>query len=822
MAAPRTKRRREEEEKGENEAPAQTRARVSRACDECRRRKDRCDGQEPSCGPCSIAGRVCTYNPNKKRGLRSGYVRSLEMLLGLLFSAVDGSEAWVSSVLEGEPTKPALRLKNFEGYEIDGNVDVAELFTQTWRSSTVSKRLELLLSPRESVEDDDESYGAFSEKLAQAFQKLVSIKEARSPIGEGEYRSSDTAMETIIVSPQRHRIGTSAHAVPWEGTRVSNKTPVPTQSAQPQPHPPGVNLSSPFSPCVPSAPLGNALGMPSDWPHLVDIYLSTTHCWLPICQKHDLLRMAHTLANSTENQPNTPDFPHAGDRAFICAVLAHALYQDAIHAGQDRTRLSPTFTALAEKAAGCVSVCDGRGFSIGHVRALTVVALLEAVRGRWARAWVTIGQAVYVSTSLNVVGATARHGASPLDEGAKRAILGCITMETLIAARFKQRPYFNCAAISSIGPLQSEGIEEWESSQPYPGPAAPTSRFFSGNAPARVLSIYSNFIELVRALNDFLTRPEDEMYHDSVRKIECRLDACDETLPSHCRLSADAGLSLQQLNLHIAFASIHEFITPRRSALDTGAAADSAALSRVYVRQLRSILDARLSNTWAQPVLPLVPVYLCLLDGSFQRQNGILEEPAPREEERLLSHTLRQLRHLQLSTCYSSESAEHASPNMSTSKLQHQQPQMHVERSNPSASDATASAFTPSSVSHASRPSIISPSTAAYSIPSSQFNVGLMGNANGALGQLPAENDGGSLSPTRGHSTDVDMLLDPGLPPDISRQPLHARTAGALDPPGTSNAPEPLESEPFLNSLPSEVGGDQLFDSLATLDSSDW
>lgn len=68
------------------------RARVSRACDSCFTRRDRCDGVRPICKVCTTLDRPCTYNrPERKRGPSQGVrqklegqVESLESILGYM------------------------------------------------------------------------------------------------------------------------------------------------------------------------------------------------------------------------------------------------------------------------------------------------------------------------------------------------------------------------------------------------------------------------------------------------------------------------------------------------------------------------------------------------------------------------------------------------------------------------------------------------------------------------------------------------------------------------------------------------------------------
>ncbi|KAJ5177989.1 uncharacterized protein N7500_000688 [Penicillium coprophilum] len=76
------------------------RQRICRACDQCRRRKSKCDGGQPTCSICHTANRTCSYqNGGGRRGLAPGYVRSLETVLGLVLQHVPNSERTVHDLL---------------------------------------------------------------------------------------------------------------------------------------------------------------------------------------------------------------------------------------------------------------------------------------------------------------------------------------------------------------------------------------------------------------------------------------------------------------------------------------------------------------------------------------------------------------------------------------------------------------------------------------------------------------------------------------------------------------------------------------------------
>ncbi|CAI4217581.1 unnamed protein product [Parascedosporium putredinis] len=59
--------------------PVQKRRRVTRACDECRRKKIKCDGKQP-CTHCSVYSYECTYDKpsNRRRNPAPQYIEALE------------------------------------------------------------------------------------------------------------------------------------------------------------------------------------------------------------------------------------------------------------------------------------------------------------------------------------------------------------------------------------------------------------------------------------------------------------------------------------------------------------------------------------------------------------------------------------------------------------------------------------------------------------------------------------------------------------------------------------------------------------------------
>ncbi|KAF1985238.1 hypothetical protein K402DRAFT_422203 [Aulographum hederae CBS 113979] len=71
-----------EDEPGKPSLPMQKRRRVTRACDECRRKKIKCDGKQP-CTHCTVYSYECTYDQpsNRRRNAAPQYIEALEARL---------------------------------------------------------------------------------------------------------------------------------------------------------------------------------------------------------------------------------------------------------------------------------------------------------------------------------------------------------------------------------------------------------------------------------------------------------------------------------------------------------------------------------------------------------------------------------------------------------------------------------------------------------------------------------------------------------------------------------------------------------------------
>ncbi|OGM43834.1 C6 transcription factor [Aspergillus bombycis] len=222
------------------------RQRISRACDQCRRRKSKCDGEQPECAICRQAGRRCTYQDNgRRRGLQTGYVKALETVLGIVFQQIPDSESAVQSFLRDPQHHGGFFATEF-----------AEKCTTTWRNSKVAKGVGRLLAP----ESQDEIY---------------------DPLGDDDddhqWESCDTH------SPER------ATLTPMNVPNADTDPILP--SPPPQPATSDDILSLPF---------------PDDVAELVDFYFVHIQCWFPILDRREILRTMHGDTSSKNHDAGYP------------------------------------------------------------------------------------------------------------------------------------------------------------------------------------------------------------------------------------------------------------------------------------------------------------------------------------------------------------------------------------------------------------------------------------------------------------------------------------------------------------------------------------
>jgi hypothetical protein len=474
------KRRPEDDNSHLQEPPSQTkRVRVSKACNECRKKKERCDGVQPQCGPCSSLQRTCCFNAQpKRRGLPTGYVRAIEVLLGLMFQSIDGIEHCVTGILRGEKSLPAWHREQASSSLVSSLAD-------SWRRSGTMKELERLLADIDHGDERELSTRDLYDKLEGAFMNRLLIDDncnTRIELLSPPRTTSPAAFENLASS--------TAPEIPV--AMIPNAQPTPTVTLRQDRNEP--------------------MDLPPDWSHLLERYFTDTHTWFPITSKHDILRQAFCLANKDSEIGYQECLISNGDRAALFATLAYACYRDALSLedipdqprgllglAEEARHESPSFS-LARKLQNEVTSILAKGeervdYDSGYVQALLILTILQIDQGTLSQACITIGKAVYTAVLLNIIPSSQRPIQPMVDDKQRRLFLGLYVLETLIAYALEQRPYLQTSDLAKVGPLPVDSIEEWEPWRPLDVQQSSTGK--RTHTPGRSLSTFNTFLDLV-------------------------------------------------------------------------------------------------------------------------------------------------------------------------------------------------------------------------------------------------------------------------------------------------------------------------------------
>ncbi|CAG8887065.1 unnamed protein product [Penicillium egyptiacum] len=510
------------------------RQRVSRACDSCRSKKDKCDGIQPVCSTCASLCRPCTYKANpKKRGLPTGYIRSLELLWGLTFQRIQGSEDVMRALMRSINLPSHLATM---GKETEGSDALLASFKNSAVLRDIERILIILEQPEEERERNLQVYGEGETPLD--VEGILSSAEAQ----EWQIPEGMEARETPLpgVSPTRTALGIA----PMKVTGPRPTTDSGTQTITPDDRP-SSSSTVPRNPDYPrSLSMKTPLQLPYNaWP-LFDVYFSYTQCWFPILEKHDILRTAFRY---TEGDLYTSGLtPGSGEHAALWAVLTLASLQYAsISASreveeQPSDRMTPSQMYLTARR---LIPPESGPHEIGHVQALLILGLVKFGQQEWTGSWMLVGQAVRIAHILGLSEPSYSSSSRTPDQEkqlgrAKHVFLGCFVLETLIAESISQCPSLRKVDLARIGSVNEDGLEEWHPWEDQAGlRPAQSSRASMQRGPLHALSTFNRLVSLVSILNDLCCCKHDPTVSRSqLEQLELQLQRWVTELPKSYRV----------------------------------------------------------------------------------------------------------------------------------------------------------------------------------------------------------------------------------------------------------------------------------------------
>jgi hypothetical protein len=317
------------------------RFRVSRACDQCRAERSKCDGNQPQCAPCFDNNRECTFTSNpKKRGLPPGYIRGIELALALVCQQSPEIEASLiaklgheNSVLLARDTKDSNRLH------------------KCWRKSKVCKELNKRLTGEQSGAENEEPMSSGEDSDA-GIERDTSI----APVIPGSLR------QTPI---QQHHFAPSLPFPPGGQSTMDNETLTP---------------------------------LPSDCWQLLESYSTYTQCWLPISEKLDILKLSYSYPS--QGLWLSPTMPDSGHHAEMWSMLTLSSSQDIVKRYSGRQDGRSMHSGQMYKTTQHLIPTEVGNFQLGHAKALLNLALVNLRSSLYNAAWLLVGAASRILSAM--------------------------------------------------------------------------------------------------------------------------------------------------------------------------------------------------------------------------------------------------------------------------------------------------------------------------------------------------------------------------------------------------------------------------------------
>lgn len=185
------------------------------------------------------------------------------------------------------------------------------------------------------------------------------------------------------------------------------------------------------------------LQLPEQAPELVDFYFSHIHCWLPILERRDILRVLHSepYVESTD----------AALKSCLWAVIMFTLA---------RTKLVPEADQSSERILAALYLhlnARLQEWALEDIQALLIIVLLKIGLGQHQAAWILVGQATRMLLA---------HDQRP--PRYTHTLLGCILLDNFLSALLGKKSYFPPGQ-PHFEPLDENSLEEWEPWNPPQG-----------------------------------------------------------------------------------------------------------------------------------------------------------------------------------------------------------------------------------------------------------------------------------------------------------------------------------------------------------------
>lgn len=360
-----------------------------------------------------------TKTTERVSGIQPNYIRTLELTLGWLLHNSPGDEAKLAQLL---PDLEGAAHQTVSGKD----AAAADALHSGWRNSIICRQIDQMLS------------GADIEL------PMVSSARANQAVNiHGPYQSP----------PQ---------SAPSEASILQTDVSHPVRSTEL----PGM-----------SSPEVTLLKLPENSWALLEHYFAFTQAWLPITEKHDVLKLMYNYP--VNGLPRTDAV--ASEHAELWSIMAFSAIR------MDTPGAMASFVLCRDIAKSLIP--SEQGFELGHIKALLILGLIEIAQEAWITAWLTIGSAIRFLTHLT----SGRGIVTRLNQGrTKHTFLAAFLLESAISSRTGALSHLRPDDIRSIGLLIEDGLEEWS---PWTDPTLGTAAA-AEKSPARSISTFNELVRI--------------------------------------------------------------------------------------------------------------------------------------------------------------------------------------------------------------------------------------------------------------------------------------------------------------------------------------
>ncbi|WPG98742.1 Hypothetical protein R9X50_00153600 [Acrodontium crateriforme] len=438
---------------------SQKRSRVSRACDQCRASREKCDGAQPTCHTCSVQGRPCSYNEQpKKRGIQPNYIRTLELMLAWLFRTFPETEARLAVGLPNSDDAASKVISSKDAR-------ASEFFHQTWRNGVVCRQIDQILS------------GA----PVEPWKPNSSINYEDEPRDDRDHQSSrvDGSDSDISFTPKVAQHFTDTNFIARSHTSDSSKR----------------------------------VKLPDTAWDLLEYYFAFTQAWLPMTEKPAILKLMYSYPPEgvIQGDPGTAAYAELWSILALAETQLRGYDQDKAKLPSLARSLIPTDFALYETSHIKALLVLGL---VEITRKKWPVAWLyigSAVRILTAKTTENGRQSFDGSNPSFPYMATLGSYNSPADASGyatlsgfedtshlKHVTLAAFVLETAVAFELGAPSHLQPSHVLTIGLVDEDGLEEWS---PWHDPLDQTSPNLT-RAPSRCYSTFNNLVRIaVRRCN---------------------------------------------------------------------------------------------------------------------------------------------------------------------------------------------------------------------------------------------------------------------------------------------------------------------------------